>query len=152
MAHEMDFSYDRGGGMISTKLNALFAEKVLGWRDVRTLQGGNVYFGEPLCTDGTYIRDKPSIETDTVPSHYSRVPEFTTSLDAAWAGVEKVGAVAVKISNGRDNNKLCELSFRLTHPRHRLSPPTLGSTPALALVKACLLAVGVGQKEMEENE
>ena len=112
---------------MSRKLDALFAERVLGWNRIRN-------------------DDDHPFGPET--------PSFTTSLDAAWQGVEKAETtiddrpVILKFRQvggewslfwGFDKNE----EFIWVHGC---------STPALALTKALLLAAGVSEEEIREAE
>ena len=114
---------------MSRGLDALFAERVLGWE--RSSQGINwCENGEPVAmASGPINRFCP-----------------TKSLDAAWAGVEKIG-----------KNDFCLERFASwwrasVNPSATHEEFVVDDTPALALVKACLLAVGVTQKEIDDAE
>ena len=80
-------------------------------------------------------------------TYFSASPGPTTSLDAAWPGVEKVGGDASL------NTCWCG-DFPDRHFEAELTPYAAymaeAPTPALALVKACLLAVGVTQVEIDD--
>ena len=120
------------------KLNALFAEKVLGWH-VSYYEKDNVWFWYPKTTREW--------------CHFPKGEQFTSSLDAVWIGVRKLAEEGWCCRELKaDYNYVYNVIFRNedTHdnPIHAQSE----IHPAYALVKACLLAVGVTQKEINDAE
>jgi len=126
-----------GWRMTNRKLDALFAERVLGdpkpdWQCKHNLERsspGRAW----VC-----VSDPNECEHDWRPA------KFTTSLDAAWAGVEKfndprMGVTTLSIEHTSTGKWRAYVSDSVARE----------STPALALVKACLLAVGVTQEEID---
>ena len=128
---------DYGPGMkINHKLNALFAEKVLGCTHGSECSGVNCW----------YIGDD--------------IGDYCTSLDAAWSGVEKVmglgwhisiedtdkGAVVVTLWQGLD---CVSADMMETESGPFPISQEIGPFP-ISLVKVCLLAVGVTQEEIDE--
>jgi hypothetical protein len=123
--------------MSNRALDALFAERVLGCKLIK-------YLGDYSCAScGHNVLGGPDADA---------LLYFTSSLDAAWAGVEKV----------RNRGLFADRSFILCVPvegrpeakfifaRDAESVRASAPTPALALVKACLLAVGVTQAEIDD--
>ena len=121
---------------MSRKLDALFAERVLGL-EVEVRQ-----FPRSTFLGGGTVSDYAAMD--------GWLPSYTSSLDAAWAGVEK-----------RRGSELFTHHFSLSYedtgmyraefifPRDGQAFKVFDSEPALALVKACLLAVGVSQEEID---
>jgi len=123
--------------MSNRKLDALFAERVLGdpkpdWQCKHNLDRsspGRAW----VC-----VSDPHECEHDWRPA------KFTTSLDAAWPGVEKLDAPTfVKFWFGYEDRDIrAEIDTDSTYEG-------IGDHPALALVKARLLSVGVTQEEID---
>lgn len=72
------------------ELDALVAEKVMGWTAVFRLAGGNIPYGFP---DDDYNRDVDEHRkhgTCGFPTDYHRepIPEYSTDISAAWEVVE----------------------------------------------------------------
>ncbi len=119
--------------MSNRKLDALYAERVLEW---------------DLTEDGLIriVRERGEKIYD--------VPNFTKSLDAAWPGVEKI------ISDRKAEFSLSSEHFykdanwaaMFSWPGRDEIADVYTVHPALALVKACLLAVGVTQEEIDDAE
>jgi hypothetical protein len=122
-------------------LDAMFAEKVLGW----TFNPGS----EPYWFD-----------TDRNKKHDAQFWNPHASLDAAWLGVEKIieggwtfgcvqdeDEIQVNLHND-DLSTQCDkcLAFhnRYESAKHHSFP--------LAILKACLLAKGVTEQEIKEME
>lgn len=74
------------------EMDALVAEKVMGWRDIRCHQGGNLPFGVP---DDDFNRDVDEHKKHGncgFPMEYHRepIPMFSNDISAAWEVVEKL--------------------------------------------------------------
>lgn len=111
---------------MSRKLDALFAERVLGHRLVASFVGDDI----PL-------EEMPSLSLRDV-------RPYTTSLDAAWEGVEKLDIRT--LSMARDSGgDWCYSQCHTEYGHWGIAPH-----PALAIVLACLRAVGVTEEEIEE--
>lgn len=105
-------------------VNALFAERVLGQTD-------------------WYLSDRSKGGYASKMNPYQSLPDYTSSLDATWAGVEKVNLpVAVEYW---PSGATC---FRITKGGAQVGFE-MELEPAEALVKALLLAVGVTQAEID---
>lgn len=135
--------------MNNRKLDALFAERVLGCKPLWVEDW--VYCG---CGDG-FLHSASSSTTV--------LDEYTTSLDAAWEGVEKLDADwnfhLFRVENGdlgtgwhaelsdhRPSGLPEDEAYGGRWIVHRATDPT----PALAIVLACLRAVGVSEEEIRE--
>lgn len=118
---------------MSRRLDALFAERVLG--EVRTDPGVRCPSDiNRLSPGGCWVCYSDPWE----PGDW-RPMKYTQSLDAAWLGVEKVGNWAYV---DFDHLSACN---------EWMCNGAQGVTPAAALVRACLLAVGVSQEEIDDG-
>ena len=81
------------------ELDALVAEVVMGWKNIRFLPGGNTPMGEP---DDDYNRDYPNNR------HSTWILDYSTNLEIAWCVVEKLKERneirAVTINNYRNTD------------------------------------------------
>ncbi len=123
--------------MSNRKLNALFAERVLGWT-VHHYEKDDVWFWYPKNSKEYW--------------HFPKGNQFTESLDAAWPGVEKI------ISDRKGDFTLSKPEFE--HGKWSAMCAWLSgdlieacdvSAPR-AVVKLCCLAVGVTQAEIDGAE
>ncbi len=125
---------------MSKQLNALFAEKVLGWY-VYHWEEEDAWFWYPKNSKDGW--------------HLPKGDEFTTSLDAAWRGVKKNPSWCVEIVRDRTLDTTVEIDVLSVVEGQSSCGWTVcaaAAIPALALVKACLLAVGVSQDEIDKAE
>ena len=106
---------------MSRKLDALFAERVLGW----THHPGGCAESDPDCMLDSF-------------GDHRYAGYYTTSLDAAWEGVEKLGWQYV------DLDCLSASGTWMVNNEYNQA-----KDPAEALVLACLRAVGVTKAEIE---
>ena len=79
---------------------------------------------------------------------FRMMPNYTTSLDAAWVGVEKVPLPAEFWITRDEDDGMFWVSFHRNSKKHE----SCEDHPALALVKALLYAVGVTQEEIDGCE
>ncbi len=132
---------------MSRSLDALFAERVLGFT-VRQQEivtpVPNVFYGGP--NDGWYMTHAARGHVLAAGGDFLTVPEFTQSLDAAWAGMEKLDIFSIEFDKPI-NEWECEIGY-FDGPNSR-TDVGYGLIPALTLVKACLLAVGVSQEDID---
>jgi len=119
---------------LSRKLDALFAEKVMGLK-VETSEAGNW-----PC----FAHD------DEGGKYWSSVTEYSKSIDAAWKGVEKISDYEVNILNCNDG--LIEVQIDKYNDGELCSFRETSTTPALALTKALLLAAGVSEAEIDDAD
>ena len=84
--------------------------------------------------------------------HTVQPRHYTQSLDAAWAGVEKVSSrTTLECLHRHRGDYRCHAAVRIPCESDYLTYDSAeASHPALALVKACLLAVGVSQEEIDK--
>ena len=121
---------------MTRKLDALFAEKVLGWEQVNGMWR-SVH--------------RPLVKTDPLTysgfSFYeSGLPHFTTSLDTAWSGVEKL---RLNLTLDRCPDGTVDVYGENSDSKGEASDC---GTPALAIVLACLRAVGVSEQAIDEAQ
>ena len=122
------------------ELDALVAEKVMGWREVRCNVGGNIPYGEPDDDWNRDARADPAHGFTGIPRvHREEVPDYSTSIAEAWLVVEKLsGQFAVNLScTSQPVRWLCEFSRseNVWFNAH-------GRTPAEAICLAALKAIG----------
>ena len=115
--------------MSRRKLDVMFAERVL---DFDVVDGAIVNDISPYAKKGTF-----PLAPGSKPRW--KIPPYTESLDAAWTGVEKM----VWPSNVSAVQIVCGGQLR---------GRAVDKVVALALVKACLLASGVTQTEIDAAE
>jgi len=126
---------------MTRKLDALFAERVLGC---------NVEWVEvwPRCECG---HREHSNDADS--NMDGDLWHYTESLDAAWQGVERTNAETLTLDRMADEWD-CELygpcTYERGEPMSEWATSGRAPTPALAIVLACLRAVGVAEQEIEE--
>lgn len=122
------------------RLDRLFAERVLG-KDLNKPCLGDINDGDnPTCdTCGWSGRWENKLEHLWTPPHY------TTSLDAAWEGLEKLGAYDIGFDGVPEGWHCCfstqkhwDTGWLYARAGH----------PAEALVLACLRACGTGEEEL----
>lgn len=98
--------------------------------------------------DAMFAERVLGIEVDDAPHKY------TQSLDAAWSGVERTmhrGLFADALFNMKSgSHSPWVVSFSFARSMHSVT--ATGATPAIAVVKACLLACGVTQEEIDACE
>jgi hypothetical protein len=143
------------------RLDALFAERVLGLK-VDHPKAAIYISGQPP-RDLWFYTGPGELEL--------ALPHYTTSLDAAWEGVEKltVKSVVGEPERGdfflldRLGYRCCEADEDGVHGQYRVTLQVRDNEtdkldwihvtadhPALAIVLACLRAVGVTEQEIEE--
>lgn len=123
--------------MGNRKLDALFAEKVLGIEAVQSTKGlGGHDYRQLTAYSGVAVMQL--------------IPEYTQSLDAAWTGVEKLDGSFYFQVRGACNHCFTS-SVKWSDHGHdgKLWNEVYDDPPAMALSKACLLAVGVTQEEID---
>jgi len=122
-------------------VDALFAEKVLG----HTLHEVDC----PLMNTTDYWPNLAWYVGEGMATEQF-LPKYHQSLDAAWPGVEKI------INYGL--NWSVWISFHANGHRVKVREGMIDRfeahepTPALAIVKACLLSMGVTEQEIKEAE
>ena len=138
---------------VSRKLDALFAERVLG---LKRLRGNWTNVFGSFSVERWVPRDSPdevdceweeTINGGRLKFPGIELPPYTTSLDAAWAGVAAVRPgrlISVDFVDTADG-WCCELSTNST-----IGSAEFVAHPAEALVLAALRAVGVPEAEIEE--
>ena len=125
---------------MSRRLDALFAERVMGM----------------LVTDLGWVHPPGSYVMASARDAVAEcVPCYTQDLSAAWEGVETVGWCELSgphrgaVAEGREGY------WARVEPwdaAGRDSVDVHAGTPALAVVLACLQAVGVGEEEIADAE
>ena len=130
---------------MSRRLDALYAERVLGCtpRTYRNPEHGALVGPECGCEDHGHWDERCDRGSD--------LPLYSEDLDAAWGGVEKVGWCELSgphrgaESDGREGYwarvEPCDAAGHDSVDVHAVSP-------ALAVVLACLRAVGVSEEEI----
>ena len=86
------------------------------------------------------------------PYQFSPRMDYTVSLDAAWAGVERSRRhelFSFSFSLGLSDD-WAGYRARFVFPRDGQTYEATATEPSLAVVKACLLAAGVGPAEIDE--
>lgn len=121
---------------MSRRLAAMFAERVLGWTYKTYPDGVCPHIKHWSDADGN-LRLRSDMR-------------FTASLDLAWKGVEKLAGPKLASVDFVDTASgwCCDFSWGIDNG----AEVEFCTSPAAALVKACLLAVGVTQQEIEEAE
>jgi len=132
---------------VSRRLDALFAERVLGCSvAMRTDQYGHIH-EECGC--------KPMKHVDESYDYVPALAPYSENLSAAWGGVEKVGWCELSgphrgaVSDGR------EPYWARVEPRDAAVDDSVdvhAGSPAMAVVLACLRAVGVSEEEIAAAE
>lgn len=145
---------------MSRNLDALFAERVLGFIVVKRLVvTPGAWSRHPASpNDGWYMRHPPDRGHILAEGGDGLVPPYTTSLDAALAGVKKVFIDHFNLDWMRCLGKWCASTHCLDCHTDRCLSECVDfvwverPTPAAAVVVACLLAAGVPEREIEDAE
>jgi hypothetical protein len=122
--------------VVGEALNALVAERVLGWVPESWVDpiNGLIY---------SHLRRNPS--RDGPMWLHDNPPAVSTSVEAAWQVVESLGAASVTLtlSSVRSFGEVGITYLAFTTVDGRRSTPTRAESPALAMCGAALRAMGV---------
>ena len=124
------------------RLDALFAERVLGHTIQPDHRGMTAYDGGPPVVVGESA-------TGDYGCFYGSIPHYTRSLDAAWEGMVKIHL------DYSETRKIWDDTADGSRPYGALIEGAKGSGyakadhPAEALVLACLRVVGVSEEELK---
>ena len=109
----------------SRELDALVAEKVMGWETVNNKAGIPV-------SGFDWVGHNPKTQSSTV---WSYVPDYSTDISAAWEVVEK-------LSRGKvDRSFVLEFHYERYYASFGPYREEMYETPSEAICKAALLAV-----------
>jgi hypothetical protein len=116
------------------ELDALIAEKVMGWKRYRTAKREMYWLDNPakrVMPRGPGVFET----TDNIPPFddaYDHVPPFSTEIAPAWEVVEKLGLSVLKVQDGWQARKHVSMSDETS---------SNGETAPLAICRCALLAV-----------
>jgi len=84
----MDYDTMKAG----REMDALIAEKVMGWKDIRCDQGGNLPYGVPDDDFNSDVDEHKKHGNCGFPMEYHRepIPMYSHDISAAWEVVEKM--------------------------------------------------------------
>lgn len=141
------------------ELDALVAEKVMGWVNVACLNGGNTPTGEPDDDWNRDARNDPRHGGTGIPQvHRLEVPDYSTQINDAWEVVEKLKRDGWNVSLGGDNGWGCTIYKIHAQGGKNFSStweesfgPINAETAPLAICLAALKAVGYDVVQREER-
>ena len=123
------------------RLDALFAERVLGHTIQPDHRGMTAYDGGPPVVVGESA-------TGDYGCSYGSIPHYTRSLDAAWTATND-GWCCRQVNGDFNFIYAAEVVRHKGHGEHEKFTAQAEGHPSEALVLACLRAVGCTEEEMK---